>query len=203
MTSAAADGSDADDHPRRFEIVVVCTANICRSPMAEHLLRGLLAPDRAVTDHPRFEVSSAGVRALDGAEMDPPAAAELRRLGGDPSGFRARSFTAKLGEQTDLILTATSDHRRMVLEEVPHALHRTFTLLELANLVSTVDALSAGAGDPAKTVQLAAAHRGAARIENYDVEDPYGRPAAAHRLTAERILAACRSIAVGLAPPTD
>lgn len=72
---------------RPFGILFVCTANICRSPMAEHLLRGSLAALLDTGGAIRFDVSSAGILGWDGEPMDPAAAAELRRLGGDPSRF--------------------------------------------------------------------------------------------------------------------
>ncbi|MDX6364957.1 MAG: low molecular weight protein-tyrosine phosphatase [Nocardioidaceae bacterium] len=196
MTSPAADeGSPPRPTHGAFAILAVCTGNICRSPMVEHLLRDALASAPGSTP---FEVGSAGVRGWDGAPMDPPAAAELRRLGGDPSGFRGRSFSAVLGERADLILTATADHRRLVLQEVPQALHRTFTLLEFAHLVSAVDGVTEAAGDPPELVSRASAHRGAARIDAYDLGDPYGQPAAVHRRTAELARAAVGEISGAL-----
>ena len=184
---------------RPFGILFVCTANICRSPMAEHLLRGSLAALLDTGGAIRFEVSSAGIRGWDGEPMDPPAAAELRRLGGDPSRFQARSFTAALGERVDLILTATTDHRRLVLQEVPQALRKTFTLLEFAHLATAVDTVKSAAGSPTEVVRRAAANRGAARIDTYDLADPYGHPFAVHRHTAEIVRAATRTIASVLA----
>jgi protein-tyrosine phosphatase len=181
-----------------FRILAVCTANICRSPMVEYLLRSSLA---ASADHRptaiRFEVSSAGVRGWDGSPMDPPAAEELRRLGGDPSRFVARSFGAALGERADLILTATTDHRSVVLQEVPQALRRTFTLLEFARLVSAVSGGTAGEG-PTRLVGEAAANRGAAHLETYDLGDPYGQPLAVHRRTADVVARATGEISGAL-----
>ncbi|MDQ3422084.1 MAG: low molecular weight phosphatase family protein, partial [Actinomycetota bacterium] len=55
-------------------MLVVCTGNICRSPLAERLLQRRLG-DRAV-------VRSAGVQGLEASAMDPYAAAQLERLGG-------------------------------------------------------------------------------------------------------------------------
>jgi protein-tyrosine phosphatase len=196
MTCPAADeGSSAQLSRRSFAILAVCTGNICRSPLVEHLLRDALAAAPGSTP---FEVGSAGVRGWDGAPMDPSAAAELRRLGGDPGGFRGRSFSAVLGGRADLILTATADHRRLVLQEVPQALHRTFTLLEFAHLVSAVDGVAESAGDPPELVSRAAAHRGAALIDAYDLGDPYGQPAAVHRRTAELAYAAVTEISRAL-----
>jgi protein-tyrosine phosphatase len=178
-----------------FSILVVCTANICRSPMGEYLLRMSLRSPGESVGHPRCRVSSAGVRAWVDAEMDLRAAAELRALGGDPTGFRARAFTVAVGLDADLILAATTEHRRIVLEEVPQALHKTFTLLEFAHLVSIAEA--GPADDPREVVRRAAAQRGSATLDEYDVPDPYGQPVAFHRQTAEVIQAAAREIATG------
>jgi protein-tyrosine phosphatase len=180
-----------------FRILAVCTANICRSPMVEHLLRDSLAGASVGSTHVRFEVSSAGVRGWDGAPMDPPAAEELRRLGGDPSRFVARSFSAALGKRADLILTATTDQRSLVLQEVPQALRRTFTLLEFARLVVAVNGSAAGEG-PARLVSEAAASRGAAHLETYDLGDPYGQPPAVHRRTADVVARATGEISGAL-----
>ena len=69
-----------------FTILVVCLGNVCRSPLAERLLRmrfEQMLGDGASAVH----LSSAGVRALVGDPMNELSAAELRRLGGDPDGF--------------------------------------------------------------------------------------------------------------------
>jgi len=58
-----------------LRILVVYTGNVCRTPLAERLLQARLGA-RAV-------VRSAGVRGLDAAAMDPNAAVELVRRGGD------------------------------------------------------------------------------------------------------------------------
>jgi protein-tyrosine phosphatase len=189
-------GMETNGQP--FRILAVCTANICRSTMVEYLLRNAVTSPDGTTD---FEVSSAGMRGWDGAPMDAFAAAELRRLGGDPSYFLSRSFTPAMGERADLILAATADHRRLVLQELPHALRRTFTLLEFAYLVSEVPAVREGAPSPAELVSRAAAHRGAASIDTYDLADPYGQPAQVHRETAEIVRDAVAVIAEALTTP--
>ncbi|MGI8415389.1 MAG: low molecular weight phosphatase family protein [Nakamurella sp.] len=178
-----------------FRILIVCTANICRSPMAEHLLRMALDQDS------RIEVTSAGIRGFDNAPMDPPAAAQLRRLGGDPTGFRSRPLTDQMCELADLILTATRVHRSAVLERVPRALRRTFTLPEFAAAMSTIRREQPDATDLADMVRRAAFARGRIAVENYDVADPYGGPVETHRAVAEMIRAAAQTIAQHLLPP--
>ncbi|MEP6526099.1 MAG: hypothetical protein ABJA86_02970 [Nocardioidaceae bacterium] len=166
-----------------FRILLVCTGNICRSPLAERLLRAGLAaglgPDAADTYH----VSSAGTRAWEGSPMDRTAARELRRLGGDPAGFRSRQLVAAHVEATDLVLTATVAHRSVVLSEAPAALRRTFTIRELAALAAALTP----EGDLARLVAQAAASRGAVPIDDLDVIDPYGAPAHVHRDVADQL----------------
>jgi protein-tyrosine phosphatase len=127
--------------------------------------------------------------------MDPAAAAELRRLGGDPTDFRARDLRVADCDSADLILTATAEHRSYVLQESPRALKRTFTLLEFAHLVSDVESVRRAAGDPFEVVRAASSARGASSLADYDVGDPYGGPPEVHRTVADRIKVAVDEIA--------
>ena len=167
---------------RRFAVLAVCTANICRSPVMEVLLRDRLDGDR-------FEVASAGVRGWDRQPIDPMAAAELQRLGHASATFRSRSIDSSLVESADLVLTATREHRSDVLAANPKALRRTFTLLEFATLSGLVDA-----GGPEALVSQAAQHRRLAPAD-VDVIDPYRRGPDVHRATADQIDAAVATIA--------
>lgn len=169
----------------RFAILAVCTANICRSPMMELLLRDRLDPDR-------FEVASAGVRGWAQAPMDEMAAMELGRLGLGPGNFRSHALDSYLVDSADLILTATKDHRSAVLALNPLALRRTFTLLEFAALAPTCEADSA-----AGVVEDAARMRsqGPAVV---DIGDPYQRSPQIHRRVADEIAAAVAVISDAL-----
>lgn len=158
----------------RFRIVTVCTANVCRSPLAEALLADRLAPAR-------FDVSSAGTRASEGVQADPQTIAALRARGLTPVDHRAQQLTPSLLASAGLVLTATRDHRREVLEVDPAALRRTFTLMEFAALADRVDA-----ADPAELVREAAIIRSAGP-RDVDIADPVGRDDAFHRAIAEQI----------------
>lgn len=169
----------------RFAILAVCTANICRSPLIEILLRAELDPLG-------FEVASAGVKGWDRAPMDGMAAMELMRLGHAPGSFRSHPIDSYLVDSADLILTATRSHRSDVLALNPQALRRTFTLREFASLSGLVDG-----GDPRALVAEASRRRSLAPSDT-DIGDPYRRSPQVHRSTADQIDDAVRTVSTRL-----
>ena len=101
-------------------IVTVCTANICRSPMAEALLRHALAAE----PEPRrsCKVGSAGVAARGGEKVSPNSVDALAKVGLRISDHRSRVLTPELAKQADLILCMTESHRAVIglsLDPVP------------------------------------------------------------------------------------
>jgi len=171
-----------------FSILYVCTGNICRSPLAERLLTMRL--DAALGQRSSvFGVTSAGTHGWDGSEMDPAAASQLIRLGGDPAGFTGRQLTPAFMQSADLVLTATRAHRQLVLSELPQALRRTFTMTEFAHLVESSGDRPTPADSPAELVAWAASRRGSATLDDYDVADPYGASPRVHHEVADRISA--------------
>jgi protein-tyrosine-phosphatase len=93
-------------------ILLVCTGNICRSPLAAALLERALG-ERAAEG---IRVSSAGTGAWDGAPVSEGAYLVGLERGLDLSGHRARLLTRELVEQADLILTMARHHRARVDE---------------------------------------------------------------------------------------
>jgi protein-tyrosine phosphatase len=175
-------------HPEPSRVLVVCVGNQCRSPLAERLLRQRVGPDAAVV------VTSAGTLGPPGLPMEQHAAAELVRLGGDPTGFRsARLDDRTLGDQ-DLVLTATKAIRTEVLQRAPRLMRRTFTLRELAQIVA---ARGPGGLPLRELVAAAAAHRTSAS-RDVDLDDPMGRSAEVHRRVADEIAADVATIATAL-----
>jgi len=157
-----------------FRVLVVCTGNLYRSPLAECLLRQRLLDARQL-----IRVSSAGTEALPGTPMPATAASFLLERGADPSGTSSRRLTKELVENSDLVLGAAREHREAAVRLSPvWSLARAFTLCEFARLVRTEDA--SGVVDPAARfaalVQGAASRRGAARAHagDDDIEDPLG-----------------------------
>jgi protein arginine phosphatase len=93
-------------------ILLVCTGNICRSPLAEALVRRSLE-EHGVSD---VTVLSAGTGAWDGAPASEGAYLVGLERGLDLSGHRARLLTRELVESADLILTMARHHRARVDE---------------------------------------------------------------------------------------
>jgi protein-tyrosine phosphatase len=87
-------------------VLMVCTGNICRSPMAEGLLRERFAR------RGRGAVESAGIAALVGRPADPLAVALLADRGIDLTGHRARQVTPELLAGFDLVLVMDADQQR-------------------------------------------------------------------------------------------
>jgi protein-tyrosine phosphatase len=169
-----------------FRVLFVCIGNVCRSPVAERLLAARLPAER-------FEVASAGVGAMVGYTMSTYAADELKAYGGDPTGFAARQLTPQIVEGSDLVLTATREIRSQVLAEVPGALWRTSTILELAALLEHAEGAT-----PAEAVRWAGLQRSSVADVEQDVPDPYRRGAGEHARAAAVIDAAVQQIAKGL-----
>lgn len=93
-------------------VLLVCTGNICRSPLAAALMQRALS-ERGVQD---VEVTSAGTGAWDGAPVSEGAYLVGLERGLDLSGHRARLLTRDLVDQADLILTMARHHRARVDE---------------------------------------------------------------------------------------
>lgn len=195
MTSAPASSSVP------FKVLHVCTGNICRSPMAERIMRAELA-ERFGARAAEVEVHGAGTYGgHHGDPMNPPAARVLAELGIDSSGFASTWLREPQLEWADLVLAATADHRSDVLKLDPKALRRTFVLKELARLAREIgpDQLpDAGPADRlralvAQAAELRAIHPATSRRVD-DIGDPYGGPISEFRETAQEIQTAVHDI---------
>ncbi|NRQ39052.1 low molecular weight phosphotyrosine protein phosphatase [Nonomuraea sp. NN258] len=111
-----------------YRVCLVCMGNICRSPMAEVVLRKTLA-DRGLAH--RVIVESAGTGGWHvGDPMDERALETLTRFGYDGSEHRARQFTEDWFDRYDLVLAMDRDNvsnlRRLAPAGVEVRLFRSF-----------------------------------------------------------------------------
>lgn len=100
-------------------ILVVCIGNICRSPVAEAMLRRSL---------PGKRVGSAGLGALVGQGVDPTARELAEADGLDVASHQARQLDRELLASADLVLVMSPGQRRAVGEISPEAMGKTMTL---------------------------------------------------------------------------
>ena len=110
-----------------FKILLVCTGNTCRSPMAAGLLKTLLPRKLAE----KVKIESAGVCAHDGVSASRNAIEVTRKRGIDISGHTSKRLTRKLVEAADLILVMQKMHMDEVRELCPSRSEHTLLLAEL------------------------------------------------------------------------
>jgi len=117
-------------------ILFICTANQCRSPMAE-----VIGRDRLTRRYPATEwrIGSAGVRAVDGYPATPASATVAGRHGFDLSRHSSRPLSPALVAETDLLVTMEMAHKRAILAAFPESEARVFTLAELVGESGDVD----------------------------------------------------------------
>lgn len=174
-----------------LRILTVCTANVCRSPVAAELLARHLRSRgyEVVAQSAGTHGGSRGVH-----EHTLRAAGDLDV---DLSGHRSRLVTGQLvdTEGADLVITMTRAHLRHVIGLAPDAWPRTFTLKEFAR--RSVD-VPFGLSNFASWRAAAAEGRRAADLLSGspldDLDDPYGGPFAGHRAMVAEIDTLCQQL---------
>lgn len=167
-------------------VLHVCTANRCRSVIAERLMRAALPGDVPVT--------SAGTRARAGEPVWPEAADELERRGVSALGFTSHPLASALVLGADLVLTATRAHRDEIVAAHPAVRRRVFTWCELAWLVEglTVQEVPGGTASErlAALAPVVSGRRGLLPPplpQLLDIADPVAEPEGAVAIAADRI----------------
>ena len=188
------------EHAAIETVLIVCTANQCRSPLAAALLRRALEDtDVVVLDAGTGE---AGYPVTEGTLT---AAARLEL---DLADHRSTTVDASLVEKADLILTMEREHVRTIVLEHPQAWAKTFTLKEFVR--RSEDLAPRHNGQPL-TVWLEELHEGRSRADLLgaspvdDVADPTSDRRVDHDSLAEELdeLVAALVVAAAFSKPPD
>lgn len=186
---------------RSARILIVCTANACRSPTVELITaRALSAYGLPAT------VSSAGTRGGP-TPVHRFTVEAASQIGIDLTRHRPRRVTPSIVESDgrDLVLTMTREHARELLAESPGASGRTFTLPELERLARAlgIDPLTSSLEDwIAALDSLRSLELGSGSAAD-DVPDPYGGPRHGHRAMVSYVAELTESWVPNLAASTD
>lgn len=146
------------------KLLLVCSGNTCRSPMAQGLLLKYIADLQAKGILIGYDVLSAGLYTIDGLPATPEALRVMLLEGIDISKHRSKQIDADLMEKADLILTMTSRHSEELGKQYPEKRHRIFSVGEFI-------------GESAK-----------------EISDPYGRGEKAYLDSLQEIKGVLRQI---------
>lgn len=193
--TAGGSASRQRPEPEKEVLLVVCRANVARSPLAAGMLRERL--DRL--GRKDIVVVSAGLDATPGDSAAPEALAVAQAHGIDLAGHRATPVSAAQLSAASLVVTMTEADRAAVVRLTPSAVPRTFTLPELVRLL---------AAQPRPLVTCAAlaeqAHRARPRTVPADgpedVPDPVGRPQKHYERLADRLADGVEKLGAHLLP---
>lgn len=124
---------DAQKLDQLFQLIIllVCTGNTCRSPMAEVILRDLMQkkfPEPMDGKRPAAHIASAGLSAFPGGPASEEAQRVAKKRGLCLNSHQSRSVTERSLRHADLVLTMTRSHRAAILERLPEYAYKVSLL---------------------------------------------------------------------------
>ncbi len=127
-----------------IRVVFVCEGNICRSPMAEALLKEILLTRKIEG----VEVSSCGLRAQEGANAHSELDSVIEDAYKHISNFSSRTISAEIVGRADFLLAMEQRHVRDIHARFPEAKEKTFSMMEFAGLKGEIkDFIDSGEPD--------------------------------------------------------
>lgn len=112
-----------------LRILLICSGNTCRSPMAEALLNAKVQQNGLSNC---IQILSAGLFATPDCPASAGALAAMRQRRLDLAGHQSRQLSPDSVQAADLILTMTDSHKRTLLDMQPNAEGKVYTLAEFA-----------------------------------------------------------------------
>jgi len=113
-----------------LRILLVCSGNTCRSPMAETLLKAKIDKSDMAD---KIKVLSAGLHAAGGLSASIGAVTAMRRRGLDLAFHHSRQLVPDIVQAADLVLTMTVSHKCMLQAAMPELATKVYTLAEYAD----------------------------------------------------------------------
>jgi len=115
-------------------ILFVCTANMCRSPMAEGLMQRKLEREGRVDE---FRAASAGVWTVNGRPATQSAILTMAEMGVDIHQHRSRVITEEIMDEAALILVMTQHHGEALRAEFPRVRAASTCSLRWSGVIMT------------------------------------------------------------------
>ena len=123
-----------ENHTKK--VLFICTASVCRSPMAEAIFNAL-AEERSLT----WRAASAGVAALESEDITPNAHAALEEIGIYVEGHSARQVSEAMLKEADLVLVMSPRHVTALRRSFGSLLDKVYTLPEYATGASSEEGI--------------------------------------------------------------
>lgn len=117
-------------------ILFICTANICRSPMAAALFRKIVQ-EKGISEG--WQIESAGTWPLEGMPAVEKTQKVVRKRGIDISDHRSKGVNCQLLEDFDLILTMEKGQKEALMVEFPEYADKIFLLSEMVNIFEEIE----------------------------------------------------------------
>lgn len=148
-----------------MNFLFVCTANTCRSPMAEGILNKIAA-EKGID----CSSDSAGLYSFDGQTANYKAIEVMKAYEVDLSNHKSRKLTQSIIDSSDMVLALTTTHRNLIKEIFKISNMKLFTLKEYEKKLSNEE------------------------VDSLDIADPYGGSIETYEICASQLYESIKNI---------